>query len=197
MGSIPQITHHTLFCLGENKSPFLNRDWKDPAFPGATEDAHHLPRASVSVSCPLGEGTMTARMVLARESGVRCETPTKGFLICFPQGHQGVQVAGSNRWGRAPPPSVSRYCRLRGEPARPGRSRQATRAGRVREAAFTRLPELSLLPLPARDHQIHGREPRWPRSLTLKSHCGQWPLPWRKESPVEPNPVYRTLGPCI
>ena len=71
---------------------------------------------------------MTARMVLARVSGVRCETPTKGFLICLPEGHKGVQVAGSNRWGRAPPPSVSRYCRLRGEPTRPRRSRQATRA---------------------------------------------------------------------
>lgn len=65
---------------------------------------------------------MTARMVL-------CETPRKGFLIRFPQGHKGVQVAGSNRWERAPPPSVSRYCRLRCQPARAGHTRPHAQAG--------------------------------------------------------------------
>lgn len=44
---------------------------------------------------------------------VGCETTLKGFLIGFPDEGEGVQVAHSNCWGRAPSPSTYWYCRLR------------------------------------------------------------------------------------
>lgn len=36
-----------------------------------------------------------------------------------------------------------------------------------------------------------------PKSLTLKSHCRQWPLNWWEEFQIEPHAIYKTLGPSI